>query len=104
MRVSKAHVREVKLVLDDPTDRPDGAEARVALFDDLDEAERAALDDALDGYLRATFETPYQFASVTNSAAVDTNGDRVADTCSCARATGSQASPSTRSRYRPSGA
>jgi iron complex outermembrane recepter protein len=32
------------------------------------------------GYLRATFETPFQFASTTNSAAVDTNGDGVGDT------------------------
>ncbi|HET9598491.1 MAG TPA: TonB-dependent receptor [Anaeromyxobacteraceae bacterium] len=32
------------------------------------------------GFLRATFETPYQFASAANSAAVDTNGDGVPDT------------------------
>ena len=48
MRVFKAHVREGKLVLDEPTDLPEGAEVRVALFDDLDEAERARLDDALE--------------------------------------------------------
>jgi iron complex outermembrane recepter protein len=32
------------------------------------------------GYVRATFEAPFQFASATNSAAVDTNGDGVGDT------------------------
>ncbi|MFL5298899.1 MAG: TonB-dependent receptor domain-containing protein, partial [Anaeromyxobacteraceae bacterium] len=32
------------------------------------------------GYVRATFEAPFQFASTTNSAAVDTNGDGVGDT------------------------
>jgi hypothetical protein len=48
MRVFKAHVREGKLVLDEPTDLPEGAEVRVALLDDLDEAERARLDEALE--------------------------------------------------------
>lgn len=48
MRVFKAHVREGKLVLDEPTDLPEGAEVRVALLDELDDAERARLDDALE--------------------------------------------------------
>jgi outer membrane receptor protein involved in Fe transport len=32
------------------------------------------------GFVRATYETPFQFASDVNSAAVDTNGDGVGDT------------------------
>jgi iron complex outermembrane recepter protein len=32
------------------------------------------------GWVRATFEAPFQFASTTNSAAADTNGDGVRDT------------------------
>jgi hypothetical protein len=49
MRVLKAHVRDGRLVLDEPMELPEGAEVRVALLDDqLDDAERARLDAALD--------------------------------------------------------
>jgi hypothetical protein len=44
-RPLKAHVRGGRLVLDEPTNLPEGAEVRVALVDgdDLDDAERAEL-------------------------------------------------------------
>jgi hypothetical protein len=49
LRVLKAHVRDGRLVLDEPLELPEGAEVRVALLDDqLDDAERARLDAALD--------------------------------------------------------
>jgi hypothetical protein len=49
MRVLTAHVRGGQLVLDEPVDLPEGAEVRVALVDDeLDEAERAELEAALE--------------------------------------------------------
>ncbi|MFL5422869.1 MAG: TonB-dependent receptor [Myxococcales bacterium] len=37
------------------------------------------------GFIRATFQTPFQFASTTNSSAEDTNGDGVGDTVSVRR-------------------
>jgi hypothetical protein len=49
MKALKAHVRGGRLVLDEPTDLPEGAEVRVALVDDddLDDAERARLHAAI---------------------------------------------------------
>ena len=49
MRALKAHVKGGRLLLDEPTDLPDGAEVRVALVDDdeLDDAERAKLHAAI---------------------------------------------------------
>lgn len=44
----KAHVREGHVVLDEPTELPEGAEIRVALIDELDDDEREKLDAALD--------------------------------------------------------
>ena len=46
----KAHVRNGRLVLNEPTQLPDGAEVRVALVDgdDLDAEDRAALHAAID--------------------------------------------------------
>ena len=45
----KAHVRAGRLVLDAPTDLPEGAEVEVAVLgDDLDPAERAELHASLD--------------------------------------------------------
>ena len=48
-RALKAHVRGGRLVLDEPTNLPEGAEVRVALVDgdDLDDAERAELHAAI---------------------------------------------------------
>jgi len=45
----KAHVRGGRLVLDEPTNLPEGAEVRVALVDgdDLDDAERVELHAAI---------------------------------------------------------
>jgi hypothetical protein len=45
MQALKAHVKDGRLVLDEPTSLPEGAEVRVALVDDdeLDERERAEL-------------------------------------------------------------
>ncbi len=50
MRVLKAHVRDGRVVVDEPTDLPEGSEVRVALVDDneMDEAERAKLEEALE--------------------------------------------------------
>jgi hypothetical protein len=50
MRVMKAHVRGGRLLLDEPTDLPEGSEVPLALVDDdeLDEGERARLDAALE--------------------------------------------------------
>lgn len=52
MRVLKAHVKGGRLLLDEPTNLPDGSEVPLALVDDdeleLDEAERARLDAALE--------------------------------------------------------
>ena len=49
MRALKAHVKGGRLVLDEPTNLPEGAEVRVALVDDdeLDDAERAELHAAI---------------------------------------------------------
>lgn len=49
MRALKAHVKGGRLMLDEPTNLPDGAEVRVALVDDdeLDDAERAQLHAAI---------------------------------------------------------
>jgi hypothetical protein len=49
MQARKAHVKSGKLVLDEPTDLPEGAEVWVALLDgdDLDDGERARLHAAL---------------------------------------------------------
>ncbi|MGB8932953.1 MAG: hypothetical protein WCC48_17045 [Anaeromyxobacteraceae bacterium] len=48
-RALKAHVKGGRLLLDEPTDLPDGAEVRVALVDDdeLDDTERAKLHAAI---------------------------------------------------------
>lgn len=49
MRIMKAHVREGRVVLDEPMNLPEGAEVRVALLDEhLDKAQRERLDAALD--------------------------------------------------------
>lgn len=49
MRALKAHVRGGRLVLDEPTNLPEGAEVRVALLDgdELDDRERAELHAAI---------------------------------------------------------
>jgi ribosomal protein L1 len=51
MHALKARVRNGRLVLDEPTDLPEGVEVRVIVVDEgdeLDDAERARLDAALD--------------------------------------------------------
>lgn len=50
MLALKARVRNGRLVLDEPTALPEGAEVRVALVDadELEERDRAALEAALD--------------------------------------------------------
>jgi hypothetical protein len=48
--IVKAHVREGRLVVDEPTDLPDGTEVDLLPLDPgdwLDEADRAALHEAL---------------------------------------------------------
>jgi hypothetical protein len=49
MKALKAHVKAGRLLLDEPTDLPDGVEVRVALVDDddLDDGERAKLHAAI---------------------------------------------------------
>lgn len=49
MRRLKAHVRGGRLLLDEPTDLPDGSEVQVEVvdLDELDDEERAKLDAAL---------------------------------------------------------
>jgi hypothetical protein len=49
MRALKAHVRAGRLVLDEPTNLPEGAEVRVALVDgdELDDRERVELHAAI---------------------------------------------------------
>jgi hypothetical protein len=49
MRALKAQVRAGRLVLDEPTNLPEGAEVRVALVDDdeLDDKDRAELHAAI---------------------------------------------------------
>jgi hypothetical protein len=49
MRVLKAHVRSGRLVLDEPTDLPEGSEVQVVVDEGaLDDAERAKLEEALE--------------------------------------------------------
>jgi hypothetical protein len=54
LRAVKAHVRGGRIVVDDPTDLPEGTELRLVLADegdegdDFDDEERAALHEALD--------------------------------------------------------
>jgi hypothetical protein len=50
MRALKAHVRGGRLVLDEPTDLPEGAEVELTVIedDDFDPEERARLDAALE--------------------------------------------------------
>jgi hypothetical protein len=50
MRAMKAHVRGGRLVLDEPTDLPEGSEVELTVVedDDFDPAERARLDAALE--------------------------------------------------------
>lgn len=50
MRVLKAHVRGGRLVLDEPTDLPEGSEVELVPLEDeeLDPEERARLDAALE--------------------------------------------------------
>ncbi len=49
MSALKAHVKNGRLVLDEPTNLAEGAEVRVWVVegDDLDDAERAALHEAI---------------------------------------------------------
>jgi hypothetical protein len=49
MRALKAHVKGGRLMLDEPTNLPEGAEVRVALVDsdELNDAERAELHAAI---------------------------------------------------------
>jgi hypothetical protein len=54
MKVLKAEVRDGRLVLDVPSDLPDGTILELIVADegdDLDEDERAALHEAIDGAL-----------------------------------------------------
>jgi predicted transcriptional regulator len=55
MRAFKAHVTGGRLVLDERTNLPEGAEVRVALVDgdELDDEERARLHEALDAGIAA---------------------------------------------------
>jgi hypothetical protein len=49
MHALKAHVKDGRLVVDEPTNLPDGAEVDVVVIgDDLDADERAALHASLD--------------------------------------------------------
>jgi hypothetical protein len=49
MRVLKAHIRRGQVVVDEPTELPEGEEVQVVFGgDEMDESERAALDAALD--------------------------------------------------------
>jgi hypothetical protein len=52
MQSRKAHVRNGHVVLDEPTDLPEGTEVRVALVDDdeLDDGDRAELHAAIRAY------------------------------------------------------
>lgn len=47
MRRYTARVRNGRLVVDEPTDLPDGTELVLAPIDDLSDEERAALNEAL---------------------------------------------------------
>ncbi len=50
MQAIKAHVRDGRIVVDDPTDLPEGAELELVVVgnDDLDEEERVALMNSID--------------------------------------------------------
>jgi uridine phosphorylase len=50
MRALKAHVKSGHLVVDEPTNMPEGTEAELVLVDgdDLDDAERAALHASIE--------------------------------------------------------
>lgn len=48
MRVLRAHVRGGRLLVDEPTDLPEGTELELVSVDEPDEAERAKLDAALE--------------------------------------------------------
>ncbi len=50
MHAVKAHVKNGRLVVDEPTTLPEGAELQVVIIDgdDLDDAERAALHRCID--------------------------------------------------------
>jgi hypothetical protein len=49
MLAFKAHVKDGRIVVDDPTDLPEGAEVEVAVLgDDLTPEERAELHEALE--------------------------------------------------------
>jgi hypothetical protein len=73
MRALKAHVRSGRLVLDEPTDLPEGAEVELVAVDDLlasggdylDEEERAALhraiDEGIDDFERGDVEDAFEF-------------------------------------------
>jgi hypothetical protein len=52
----KARVHNGRLLLDEPTDLPDGTEVEIALLDrdDLNRSERAQLDAALDAAAAST--------------------------------------------------
>ncbi|MGB8932228.1 MAG: hypothetical protein WCC48_13375 [Anaeromyxobacteraceae bacterium] len=53
-RALKAHVKGGRLLLDEPTDLPDGAEVELTLVEDeFDPEERARLDAALDAGIAA---------------------------------------------------
>jgi len=55
MRALKAHVRCGRLVLDEPTDLPEGSEVELTVVeeDDFDPEERARLHEALDAGIAA---------------------------------------------------
>ena len=46
MQPLKAHVKNGRLVLDEPTDRPEGEEVEVVLLEDVLAHDRDGLDDA----------------------------------------------------------
>ncbi len=48
MRALKAHVRGGRLVLDEPTNLPEGTEVELVAMDELDETERAELEAAIE--------------------------------------------------------
>jgi hypothetical protein len=50
MQALKAHVRDGRIVVDDPTDLPEGAELELVVVgsDNLDEEERVALMSSID--------------------------------------------------------
>ena len=48
MQALKARVRNGRLVLDEPTDLPEGAEVELMPSDDMDDEERAELNRSLD--------------------------------------------------------